>query len=471
MTRSTTFRLCAAIVTVCTAAPVAAVTPPAVGLDSSAALALFNSDQTTLNSYTTVNLPSSEAVTADYKARANGLIWTRDATLEAARALVPILRRARLDGLHNGPELANILEQALARTPSSSPTELLQFDQLISAMWVLYVEALRAPDPDMIYGDPTLAPKRPNTRVTLAGAYNAPLLLHHVQATAAVNPIYAGLRDAAWAQLKLIEGALPDARTMSNLKRARLLPATGRYIIVDAATAQLSMYKDDKVEDSMKVVVGKRSSPTPLLVGTIHYVTFNPYWNIPTDVTARGVAPIVLKRGTKYLKLARYEVASDFTDGATVVSPDDIDWESVAAGETKIRVRQLPGPRNMMGAMKFGFINDQGIYLHDTPEMDLFAKERRTFSLGCVRVEDARRLARWLLNREPAPPNDQPEQHVRLDAGVPIFITYLTMQAHAGQLTFADDVYGLDAVSMSAAGEQARAPVSVAAPGVAADRQ
>jgi murein L,D-transpeptidase YcbB/YkuD len=221
----------------------------------------------------------------------------------------------------------------------------------------------------------------------------------------------------------------------------------------------------------MKVVVGKRSSPTPLIAGTINYVTFNPYWNIPTDVTARGVAPIVLTRGTKYLKLAEYEVASDFTDSATVVPPDDIDWGSVAAGEKKIRVRQLPGPRNMMGAMKFGFINDQGIYLHDTPRKNLFAKEPRTFSLGCVRVEDARRLARWLLNREPAPPNDQPEQHVRLDAGVPIFITYLTMQAHAGRLTFAEDVYGLDAVSTSAVGEQSRAWAPVAAPGVAADRQ
>jgi murein L,D-transpeptidase YcbB/YkuD len=323
----------------------------------------------------------------------------------------------------------------------------------------------------MIYGDPSLAPKRPDTRGILAEAQNAPSLLRHVEATAAVNPIYAGLRDAAWSQLKLIGGALPDARTMSNLKRARVLPASGRYIIVDAATAQLSMYQDDKVQDSMKVVVGKRSSPTPLLAGTIHYVTFNPYWNIPTDVTASGVAPIVLKRGTKYLKLAEYEVVSDFTDSATVVPPDDIDWQSVAAGEKKIWVRQLPGPRNMMGAMKFGFINDQGIYLHDTPRKNLFAKEPRTFSLGCVRVEDARRLARWLLNREPAPPNDQPEQHVRLGAGVPIFITYLTMQAHAGRLTFAEDVYGLDSVSASAVGEQSRVRVSVAAPGVAADRQ
>ena len=98
----------------------------------------------------------------------------------------------------------------------------------------------------------------------------------------------------------------------------------------------------------------------------------------------------------------------------------------------------------MMGAIKFAFPNDLGIYLHDTPNKGLFGKARRNFSLGCVRVEDATRLARWFLGREPVAPSAEPEQNVQMPQGVPVFITYLTARADGGQLAFADDVYGLD---------------------------
>jgi murein L,D-transpeptidase YcbB/YkuD len=390
-------------------------------------------------------LPELPAVVTYYQARRDAPIWLRDpASLAAAKSLVAILEGSKVDGLATGRDLARVLEQTLGRAEAAAPAERLAADRLISTIWVLYVQALRAPVPEMIYGDPALAPQVPTASRVLADALKAPSLLKHVQDTARVNPVYAQLRQAALAQVALAGESPLDPRLSANLRRARLLPASGRYIIVDAASAQLWMYRDGEVEDSMKVVVGKRSSPTPMIAGTLHYVTFNPYWNIPPDVAASAVAPLVLKRGTKYLKLAQYEVASDFTDQATAVAPDEIDWSAVAAGTAKIRVRQLPGPNNMMGAIKFGFVNDQGIYLHDTPQKQLFAKERRTYSLGCVRVEDAARLARWLLKREPVPPSSEPEQHVRLDEGVPIFITYLTAQARDGQLSFAEDVYGYD---------------------------
>jgi L,D-transpeptidase YcbB len=109
-----------------------------------------------------------------------------------------------------------------------------------------------------------------------------------------------------------------------------------------------------------------------------------------------------------------------------------------------------------MGAMKFWFENDFSIFLHDTPHKELFAKPKRTLSLGCVRLEHASRLAQWLLGRDGAPPGDAPEQHVQLDKGVPVFITYLTANVADGQIAFADDVYGLDP-----------APASVASAGLA----
>ena len=88
----------------------------------------------------------------------------------------------------------------------------------------------------------------------------------------------------------------------------------------------------------------------------------------------------------------------------------------------------------MMGAMKFSFANPYGIYLHDTPLKPLFAKDKRTLSLGCIRLEDAPRLGRWLLNGPIPAVSDAPEQHVQLPAGVPIYVTYLTARADGGQL-------------------------------------
>jgi murein L,D-transpeptidase YcbB/YkuD len=97
-----------------------------------------------------------------------------------------------------------------------------------------------------------------------------------------------------------------------------------------------------------------------------------------------------------------------------------------------------------MGHLKFGFPNKYDVYLHDTPEKELFAQTDRDISNGCIRLEDAERLGRWLLGRDPTPGSSEPEQHELLPAPVPVYITYLTAKADGGQLAFLDDVYGLD---------------------------
>ena len=157
----------------------------------------------------------------------------------------------------------------------------------------------------------------------------------------------------------------------ATLDRLRIVQAEGRAILVDVANAQLMELEDGKVIDTMKVIVGKPDFPTPLLAGKIWYVTFNPYWHIPQDVTKRKVAPIVLKRGVAYLKAARYQTVAAFGgDKEEPIDPTTIDWKAVAAGDVEAHIRQLTGPRsknNMMGKMKFGFVNDYGIFLHDTP--------------------------------------------------------------------------------------------------------
>jgi murein L,D-transpeptidase YcbB/YkuD len=200
----------------------------------------------------------------------------------------------------------------------------------------------------------------------------------------------------------------------------------------------------------MKVVVGKTDMKTPMMAGQIRQVTFNPYWNVPVDLARDRIAPNVLKLGAGYLKAKGYEVLSDWSESAKAVDPNSVDWKAVADGRSEVRVRQRPGEGNMMGQFKYEFPNREGIYLHDTPERALFAQAQRTFSSGCVRLEDARRLGRWLMGAEPVAPSSAPETKVALAAPVPVFLTYLTAQPGRDGLAFLPDVYGLDGAASTA---------------------
>jgi murein L,D-transpeptidase YcbB/YkuD len=217
-----------------------------------------------------------------------------------------------------------------------------------------------------------------------------------------------------------------------------LYPRSGRYVLVDAASARLFMVEDSEIRDSMRVIVGKPATQTPTLASKIYYATLNPYWNVPADLAQKLIAPNVLKHGTAYLRERHYQVLASFAEGAPEISPDDVDWQAVADGRATVKIRQLPGPANSMGQVKFGFPNNDGIFLHDTPKKKLFAEDQRNISNGCVRLEDAPRLARWLLGRDPSAivAASAPEQHVLLPRAVPIYITYLNEPANA-QLSFA----------------------------------
>jgi murein L,D-transpeptidase YcbB/YkuD len=155
------------------------------------------------------------------------------------------------------------------------------------------------------------------------------------------------------------------------------------------------------------------------------------------------IARNVLDQGMSYLKTRGYQVmAADGSD--QMLDPAKVNWRAVAAGQETVRVRQLPGPANSMGRIKIGFPNGDDIYLHDTPNKELFAQDDRTLSHGCIRLEDAERLGRWLLGRDPQAASRDPEQNVLLPKPVPIYVTYLTARVRDGQLSFVDDIYGRD---------------------------
>ena len=136
-----------------------------------------------------------------------------------------------------------------------------------------------------------------------------------------------------------------------------------------------------------------------MMAALLRYTSLRPYWNVPPDLAAERIAPNVVKHGPAYLRQKGYQLLSDWSDKARVISPAGVDWAAVAAGRKEVRLRQLPGPANSMGDMKFMFPNAQGIYLHDTPQDELFGEAARLFSGGCVRLEAAHRLGAWLYGK------------------------------------------------------------------------
>jgi len=398
------------------------------------------------------DLPGPRAVSDFYVSRGGAPLWFKaGAGNGAANALIEVLRRGQLDNFPVGPALAAQAQALLQRAQMGDAAAVTPADRLLSGAWVQYVQALQTPPAGMIYADAWVTPRRDSAASILARAAAAPSLAAYVRNVSAVNPIYAQLRDAAWTSMQANGGQL-DPRVLASLDRARDIPPQGKFVIVDTAGARLYMIDDGRIVDSMKVIVGRNdpSTQTPMLASTIYYATLNPYWHVSTDMVRELIAPNVLNLGLSYLKTRGYQVMPAAQNDNTLLDPTKINWRAVAAGREMVRVRQLPGPANSMGRLKIPFPNATDIYLHDTPTKALFNQDDRSLSHGCIRLEDAQRLGRWLMGREPETASSEPEQNVLLPKPVPIYLTYLTAQVENGQLSFVEDGYGRDGKSVAA---------------------
>jgi murein L,D-transpeptidase YcbB/YkuD len=390
-------------------------------------------------------LPASASVAAYYATYGSKPIWLRSGYDDPAIGqLTAILQRAPFDGFAQGPQLAAQVQAAVGQARSGNPADIAAAERMLSAAWVSYVQAIRRPTAGMIYAYPVLKPQGTNADEILLTAAAAPSLGDYLVATAAVNTVYRQLRDAAWAEAQASGNFTPDPRLLANLDRARSIPARGKFMLVDSGSQRLTLFENGQPVDSMKIIVGTNELPTPLIASIMYYVTYNPYWHAPDHLVRKTIAPNVLRLGPKYLKSRGYNVIEAWSENPKIVDPATVDWKAAAAGKTHLLVQQDPGPLNSMGNLKFPFPNPEDIYLHDTPNKALFAKALRNLSNGCVRVEDARRLGRWLLGTEPVAPSADPEVRVQLAQGVPIVLTYLTAQVRDGKLSYTDDFYGWD---------------------------
>ena len=378
--------------------------------------------------------------------------WAAQEDTRAAEALVDLIATAKLDGLDSSQFRIGSLRKALRRLGSSDPDDVAAANRAFNEAFVRYVTALRSGAAHgWVVIDSELAPGQETPKQILARAAAAPSLADYVGNMAFMAPAYAALRRSIqWGEL---EDRSRYGLVRLNMDRLRMLPATGRYVLVNAAAQRLEMIEDGRVVDQMKVVVGKAKNPTPVMAAYIRYAALNPYWEVPPDLAAERIAPNVVEEGLGYLKKHSYVVLSDWGETPEKVDPSTIDWQAVADGTIQIRVRQMPGPYNAMGRMKFMFPNREGVYLHDTPDKQLLQEAARLFSGGCVRLEDAPRLSKWMFGETLNPNGAGPDERVDLDKPVPVYIAYLTAMPDDGQIAFYDDIYGRDQAALVQQGE------------------
>lgn len=379
-----------------------------------------------------------------YAARGYRPFWIDgDAIGSQADTLIGYLNTAERDGLKR--QRTGKLADAIDAARRGDPKSLGRAEIALTKAFVRLVRDQRKPGgSDTIYADRALRPDRLSEAQVMRLAAVPASFSDYVDDMGWMSRRYVALRQLIGrAELQGVSEATLD-RLHRNLDRARELPSPWtRHVVVDASAGRLWYYEAGRQIGTMRVVVGAQKTQTPLLAGMLQWAILNPYWNIPTYLARDSIAPRVL--AGRSLAAQRIEALSDWSADARRIPAASVDWRAVAAGTQEIRLRELPGAHNSMGRVKFTFPNDEGIYLHDTNEPQLLRRADRHLSNGCIRLENAAALGKWLMDAPlPRAKKGAVEQAVPLPAGVPVFLTYLTPIEEAKTIAFRDDVYGRD---------------------------
>jgi L,D-transpeptidase YcbB len=380
-----------------------------------------------------------------YAGRNFSPIWVASGKIGAdAEPLLAFLATADLDGLKPSSYKVEKLREMIDMARAGDPVLVARAELQLSKTLSRYISDIRRPSKFMkSYLTGPMKPKKLKEDMLLAAATFAQPFKSYVATMGWMNPQYRLYR-------KLLARAKQDGiseddlrRLRLNLERARALPGPWtHHIVVDAAAGRLWYFQAGKEKGRMRVIVGKPETQTPMLAGMLYYAILNPYWNVPTDLAQTSIAPKILSGRT--LSSMNMEALSDWSASPLKLDPATINWTSVASGSQEIRLRQLPGPSNSMGRVKFMFPNDQGIYLHDTPERELLARENRHLSNGCIRLEDANKLGDWLLSTSMKKLAKSPEQIVALPHPVPVYLTYFSAIESKKGIDFLPDIYNRD---------------------------
>lgn len=223
----------------------------------------------------------------------------------------------------------------------------------------------------------------------------------------------------------------------SNIQRISTIEAMEHGILINIATYSLyALYQGD-ISHQQKVVVGGVRTPTPLLKCAMDSITLHPSWGVPPSIFLRTLRNKV-RDNPDYLNDHQYIVRN--RDG-NIVNPSHVNWDVLTPQYFPYSICQKPGPANSLGTIRFHLDNPENIHLHDTLRKDLFAKNTRAFSSGCVRLEKPGALAEWLG----LPYDDKtPPQHVSFKQTLPVVFAYITLWFEGDTLYVSDDPYHYD---------------------------
>lgn len=245
-------------------------------------------------------------------------------------------------------------------------------------------------------------------------------------------------------------------RIAITLDRYKLLPEKmpARYVWVNLPGYYLKFWENDTLKLESKIVCGKPLTRTPILTSAISELITYPQWTIPASIIEKEVLPAI-KKNTGYLAEKGYSLIDSKGDQ---VHPDSVDWSKYRKG-IPYKVVQGSGDDNALGVLKFNFPNKYAVYLHDTNQRYLFAREKRSLSHGCVRVQNWEELAYSIVQydnkerlKQPSPTEDslsrwlvRKEKHsIGVKNRLPLYIRYFTCEGDNGRILFYDDMYGED---------------------------
>lgn len=242
-------------------------------------------------------------------------------------------------------------------------------------------------------------------------------------------------------------------RLALNMERRRWFPDNlgSRHLEVNIPAFALNLVEAGTRIHSMRAIVGTNRRKTPVMSGRMTYLEFNPYWNIPQKIARKDILPKI-QLDPAYLIRQGIRVFDSWDPQARELDPMAISWKKIPARRFPYRLRQDPSDLNALGRIKFMFPNPQSVYIHDTPGRDLFNRQRRSYSSGCVRVEEPLRLAQYLLGEQgwdrarlEAAFAKGERKTVVLDNPVPVHLVYFTAWVDEnGEANFREDLYGWD---------------------------
>ena len=235
---------------------------------------------------------------------------------------------------------------------------------------------------------------------------------------------------------------------LDKLKWTQNLPQ--KYFRVNIPEQKIRLIDSNRVIREHRIIVGEYETQTPELTSKLRRMVLYPYWHVPHSIASTEILYGV-KRDTGFFRKKNYKLFR----GKTEIDPTTINWKKYSKDKFPFRVRQEPGPKNSLGLIKFLFPNEHSVYIHDTPVKWLFKTKMRYYSHGCMRLEDPREMAQYIIATDPknkfiadsleVEMDKETQQSIYLRKPIPIFVEYISVVGDStGNIVFYNDFYRRD---------------------------